>query len=84
MASFCSATDEFLPKTILDATQFILSIVGSILVAVVVNPFFLIPVLIMGLLFIYIRKIYLKTSKNVKRLEGIGKYEMKIMLLFIF
>lgn len=74
MAQFCSTTDEFLPKAILDATQFILSVVGSMLVAVVVNPYFLIPVLIIGVLFIFIRTIYLKTSRNVKRLEGIGAY----------
>lgn len=65
--------DEFLPKAMLDATQVILSMVGSIIVAATVNPIFLIPVLVMGLVFIYVRKVYLKTSKNIKRLEGICK-----------
>lgn len=70
---YFSATDEFLPKAMLDATQVILSMVGSIIVAATVNPYFLIPVVVLGILFIFIRKIYLKTSKNIKRLEGIGE-----------
>lgn len=73
LSFFCSATDEFLPKAILDATQVILSMIGSIIVAATVNPYFLVPVFAMGFIFIFIRKIYLKTSKNIKRLEGIGK-----------
>lgn len=68
------AIDEFLPKAILDATQIILNMVGSIVVASIVNPLFLIPVAVLGLLFAFIRKIYLKTSKNIKRLEGISEY----------
>lgn len=71
---FCRATDEFLPKVVLDATQVIFTIVGSIVIAATVNFYFLIPVLVMGILFIYVRKVYLKTAKNVKRLEGVGKY----------
>ncbi|XP_031636354.1 multidrug resistance-associated protein 4-like [Contarinia nasturtii] len=67
------ATDEFLPKAILDATQVILSMFGSVIVAASVNPLFLIPVLVLAFTFIFIRKIYLKTSKNIKRLEGAAK-----------
>lgn len=66
--------DEFLPKAILDATQVILSMVGSVVVAATVNPYFLIPVAVMSVLFIFIRKVYLKTAKNIKRLEGIGEF----------
>ncbi|XP_055306698.1 ATP-binding cassette sub-family C member 4-like [Sitodiplosis mosellana] len=67
------ATDEFLPKAMLDATQVILAMFGSIIVAATVNIYFLVPVFVMGFVFIFIRKIYLKTSKNIKRLEGIAK-----------
>ncbi|XP_055306876.1 ATP-binding cassette sub-family C member 4-like [Sitodiplosis mosellana] len=67
------AIDEHLPKSILDATQNMLSMFGLIIVTTVVNPYFLIPVLILSILFIYIQQVYLKTSKNVKRLEGITK-----------
>lgn len=67
------SVDELLPKAILDATQIILSMIGTIIVTVVVNPMFLIPLAVLGVIFIYLRKIYLKTSKNIKRLEGITR-----------
>ncbi|KAG4077286.1 hypothetical protein HA402_009915 [Bradysia odoriphaga] len=67
------ATDEFLPKAILDATQIILNMFGAIVVTAIVNPLFLIPVGVLGIFFIYVRKVYLKTGKNIKRLEGITR-----------
>lgn len=67
------ATDELLPKALLDAGQIILNMLGAIIVTSSVQPLFLIPVLLLGVLFMIIRKIYLKTSKNIKRLEGISK-----------
>lgn len=77
-----SAMDEFLPKAILDATQVILSMVGSVVVAATVNPYFLIPVAVMSVLFIFVRKVYLKTAKNIKRLEGIGEFRLQKILTF--
>jgi ABC-type multidrug transport system fused ATPase/permease subunit len=67
------SVDELLPKAIMDASQIILMMAGSLVVTVSVNPYFLIPIVVMGLLFFFVRKIYLSTSKNVKRLEGITK-----------
>lgn len=66
-------TDELLPKAILDATQVILSMVGSIIVTAIVNPIFLVPIGVMSVIFIFVRRVFLKTSKNIKRLEGSGK-----------
>lgn len=68
------AVDEYLPKSVLDATQIILNMTGAVFVASVVNPLFLIPIFVMGLVFAFIRRIYLKTSKDIKRLEGICKF----------
>lgn len=65
------AVDEFLPKAFLDATQVILNMVGAIIVTAAVNPMFLIPVAVMSIIFVFVRKVYLKTSKNIKRLEGV-------------
>lgn len=65
--------DVYLPKVILDAAQGILGILGAIIVTATVNPIFLIPIFIIGLIFIFIGKVYLRTSKNTKRLEGRGK-----------
>lgn len=74
------AVDEFLPKSILDTIQSILSMVGSITLAATVNPYFLLPVFFLSIFFYIIQKIYLKTSKNVKRLEGIGELFSTITL----
>jgi len=65
------AIDELLPKAILDAGQMNMMMFGSLIVTCMVNPIFLVPVIIIGGIFYWIRKIYLKTSKNIKRLEGI-------------
>lgn len=67
------AVDELLPKAILDSSQVILSLFGSVIVSAIVNPIFLIPVGIMGFIFAFIQRIFLKTSRDIKRLEGIGK-----------
>ncbi|XP_011301174.1 probable multidrug resistance-associated protein lethal(2)03659 [Fopius arisanus] len=65
------AIDELLPKAQLDAGQIIMMMVGALIVVCVVNPMFIAPLAVMSFIFYWIRKVYLKTSKNVKRLEGI-------------
>ncbi|XP_039312865.1 probable multidrug resistance-associated protein lethal(2)03659 isoform X2 [Solenopsis invicta] len=67
------AVDELLPKAILDSGQMTMLMFGSLVVTCVVNPIFLIPTVIIGGIFYWIRKVYLKTSKNIKRLEGIAR-----------
>lgn len=63
--------DELLPKACLDAGQMNMMMCGSLIVTCIVNPLFLVPVIFIGIIFYWIRKVYLKTSKNIKRLEGI-------------
>lgn len=65
--------DEWLAKCLLDAVQVVLMGVGSIVVTAVINPIFLIPIAILFMVFSFLRKYFLKTSKNLKRLEGITK-----------
>lgn len=65
--------DEILPKHIFDASQNLLTIIGSVAVVAIANPYFLVPVVILVILYCFIQKVYLKTSQNLKRLEGIGK-----------
>lgn len=67
------AVDEFLPKAILDATQIIFNMMGAVIVTSIVNPMFIGPVAILMVIFFYIRFIYLRTSKNLKRLDGTSK-----------
>nr|XP_040220684.2 ATP-binding cassette sub-family C member 4-like [Anopheles coluzzii]XP_040220685.2 ATP-binding cassette sub-family C member 4-like [Anopheles coluzzii]XP_040220686.2 ATP-binding cassette sub-family C member 4-like [Anopheles coluzzii]XP_040220687.2 ATP-binding cassette sub-family C member 4-like [Anopheles coluzzii]XP_040220688.2 ATP-binding cassette sub-family C member 4-like [Anopheles coluzzii]XP_049463568.1 ATP-binding cassette sub-family C member 4-like [Anopheles coluzzii]XP_04946356 len=67
------SVDELLPKAMLDASQIILSLCGTLVVTVLVNPLFLVPLALLGVVFWFVRRIYLKTSKNIKRLEGITR-----------
>lgn len=69
-----SAVDELLPKAILDATQVIFNMVGAIIVTVIVNPLFLAPVAVLSTIFMFIRQAYLRTSRDIKRLEGNGTF----------
>jgi len=62
--------DELLPKACLDAGQIIMLMFGSLIVTCIVNPIFLVPIVFISIIFYWIRKVYLKTSKNIKRLEG--------------
>ncbi|XP_043261450.1 uncharacterized protein LOC122402590 [Colletes gigas] len=67
------AIDELLPKAILDASQICLMMFGSLAVSCMVNPLFLIPIAFLGAVFYWIRKVFLKTSKNIKRMDGITR-----------
>lgn len=74
------SVDEYLPKALLDATQIILNMTGAITVASIVNPLFLVPIFVLGIAFVFIRRIYLKTSKNLKRMEGVCKFQSSLGL----
>lgn len=67
------STDEALPKAILDAAQVNLNMVGAILVTIFVNIKFGAVIFIMFIIFILMRKIYLRSSMNIKRFEAISK-----------
>lgn len=77
-----STVDEPLPRAVLDGLQTILALIGSIAITLILNPYILIPVLVMSVPFFYIRKIYLKTAKNIKRIEGVGKTTAHIVHKF--
>lgn len=66
--------DEYLSRTLLDSIHTNLYMVGCIFLAVTVNPLFILPISMLSIVFLLMRKIYLKTSKNLKRLEGISEY----------
>jgi ABC-type multidrug transport system fused ATPase/permease subunit len=65
--------DEWLAKCLLDACQVILMGLGAIVITAVINTYFLIPIGILFIIFSLLRGYFLKTSKNLKRLEGIAK-----------
>lgn len=67
------AIDELLPSAMIDCIQIGLSLLGIIVVVAIANPWLLIPTVIIGIIFYYLRVFYLSTSRSVKRLEGITR-----------
>ncbi|KAL3999294.1 F-box and leucine-rich repeat protein 13 [Sarotherodon galilaeus] len=65
-----SQMDSMLPITFVDFYQLFLQNVGVIAVAASVIPLILIPVVPLLLIFLYLRSLYLRTSRDVKRLES--------------
>ena len=62
--------DEVLPKTFLMSIQLVLLLLTTVLVPVVTNPWLLIVVVLLAALVVYITRYYLKTSRELKRLES--------------
>ncbi|XP_051562502.1 multidrug resistance-associated protein 4 [Myxocyprinus asiaticus] len=62
--------DSLLPWTFVDFIQVFLQIIGVIAVAASVIPWILIPVLPLLIGFLFLRRYFLRTSRDVKRLES--------------
>lgn len=62
--------DDLLPLTFLDFIQTLLLVVSVIAVAAAVIPWILIPLLPLSIIFVVLRRYFLETSRDVKRLES--------------
>lgn len=65
--------DELLPAAMIDCLQIGLTLLGIIVVVAVVSPWLMLPTFIVGIVFYLLRIFYLRTSRNIKRLEGVSK-----------
>uniref|UniRef100_A0A8C3ALW2 Multidrug resistance-associated protein 4 n=1 Tax=Cyclopterus lumpus TaxID=8103 RepID=A0A8C3ALW2_CYCLU len=65
-----SQIDSMLPITFVDFYQLFLQNVAVVAVAASVIPLILIPVIPLLVVFLYLRRFYLRTSRDVKRLES--------------
>lgn len=70
--------DETLPFILVDVFQIMFAMIGAIGVLAVVNPIYLIPTVILFSIFYFLRKFYLKTSLDVKRLQATSNYKFTI------
>lgn len=55
-----------------------LSLLGAVALVIIVNPYLIILLAALSVVFGFMRRVYLKTSKNVKRLEGISKFSLHV------
>jgi ATP-binding cassette subfamily C (CFTR/MRP) protein 4 len=65
--------DELLTSAMIDCLQIGLALLGIIIVVAIVSPWLMIPTVIAGVVFYFLRIFYIRTSRNVKRLEGITR-----------
>ncbi|CAK6978676.1 ATP-binding cassette sub-family C member 4-like [Scomber scombrus] len=65
--------DSMLPLTFVDFYQLFLQNVGVVAVAASVIPHILIAVIPLLFIFLYLRRFYLNTSRDIKRLESISR-----------
>lgn len=65
--------DEALPSTMIDALQNGLTVLFTTIVVATVNPWMVIPTVIILALFYFFRVIYVATSRDVKRIEGVTR-----------
>ncbi|KAI2473971.1 ATP-binding cassette sub-family C member 4 isoform X2 [Diabrotica virgifera virgifera] len=64
------SVDEILPRMLFEASRVTLKMLGHLVLVLYVNPASVIVVIILGILFSFIRIVYLRSSNNIKRLEG--------------
>ncbi|KAM9851263.1 ATP-binding cassette sub-family C member 4-like [Aulostomus maculatus] len=62
--------DSLLPWTFVDFIQILLQVIGVVAVAAMVIPWVLIPVVPLLAVFLFLRRYFLQTSRDIKRLEA--------------
>ncbi|CAH1101572.1 unnamed protein product [Psylliodes chrysocephalus] len=62
--------DEAIPRVLLDGGQMMLQMFGSLVLVGIANPYAIILAVALAVMTGVLRNIYLKTSKNLKRIEG--------------
>ncbi|KFB46275.1 AGAP004603-PA-like protein [Anopheles sinensis] len=67
------AIDSSLPMALLDCVVFFLEMIAVVAVVSIVNYWFLVPTVIVAVIMYYIRRMYLNTSRVVKRIESVNR-----------
>lgn len=75
---FRFARDINIVDLLLSTCVFDIIVVGLVLITVIIiviatTPWLTIPTMVCGCICIYLRKIYIRTSRSVRRLEGTSK-----------
>uniref|UniRef100_A0A182SD45 Uncharacterized protein n=1 Tax=Anopheles maculatus TaxID=74869 RepID=A0A182SD45_9DIPT len=65
--------DTSLPTVMIDSLYFFLELAGIIVIVALANYWLLIPTAIMGAVFYVLRFVFLRTARNVKRVEAITR-----------
>uniref|UniRef100_A0A0U9HSG5 Putative ABCC protein n=1 Tax=Chrysomela populi TaxID=154003 RepID=A0A0U9HSG5_CHRPP len=68
--------DEYIPSIIIDVIEILLLLIGVIVLSSLVEPWLIVPSAVLIIIFYFVRVIYIKTSRCVKRIEAITKSPM--------
>ncbi|KAK4880166.1 hypothetical protein RN001_008312 [Aquatica leii] len=72
-ANDMGAVDTILPTVTIDTTQILLTASASLILICVINYWLLLPAIGVGIIFYFLKMYCLKTSRNIKRLEGVTR-----------
>ncbi|EDS30176.1 multidrug resistance-associated protein 1 [Culex quinquefasciatus] len=67
------AIDTTLPMSLIDCLVFFLEMISVVVLVSIVNYWFLVPTAVIAILMYFIRKVYLNTSRVVKRIESVNR-----------
>lgn len=65
--------DEYIPPVLFDVIEVGLMLIGALFLSFIVDPWLIIPSAVLMIMFYFFRVVYIKTSRSVKRIEGISK-----------
>ncbi|KAI8918385.1 P-loop containing nucleoside triphosphate hydrolase protein [Powellomyces hirtus] len=65
--------DEMLPQTFFDFIQCFFMIFGTLIISVTIIPYILVLVPFVGIAFYFLRQAYIKTSRQIKRIEAVTR-----------
>ncbi|KAG2236972.1 hypothetical protein INT48_002041 [Thamnidium elegans] len=65
--------DEVLPRTFNGYFRVLFSVISTIVIIAFSTPLFIILVIPLGFIYVYVQRYYLATSRELKRLDSIGK-----------
>ncbi|KAI8975515.1 multi drug resistance-associated protein MRP [Mycotypha africana] len=65
--------DEVLPRTFNGYFRVLFSVIATVCIIAFSTPLFMILVIPLGIIYIYIQRYYLETSRELKRLDSVGK-----------
>ena len=65
--------DDLLPDVFLDTLQIVLFCLGAVVLSSILNPWVVIAAAPLVILFVLIGRYYLKTSRDLRRLEGVNR-----------
>ncbi|CAH0557997.1 unnamed protein product [Brassicogethes aeneus] len=77
------AIDELLPRVMIVALQNTLVMIGILVNVSISNPYVIISVIILGILFILLMNWYIATTKALKHIEGISTCTQKKISIFL-